>query len=126
MKKPDFIETLLLYLQKCSMCFSAQLLLLDMIFLTLSRKPGKNLFTAFCPVFKHYFLWFVIVNQAYHAFQVGDFYQPTRKPWLNQDCHVSEVGDNYPGLPGKPGNTGLTWLNQAYQAFQLKILHQIY
>ena len=29
--------------KNCSMQFSAQLLLLDMIFLTLSRKPGKNL-----------------------------------------------------------------------------------
>ena len=49
-----FIETLLLYLQKCSMYFSAQLLLLDMIFLTLSQKPGKNLLIVLSFVYIFY------------------------------------------------------------------------
>ena len=36
------------------MYFSAQLLLLDMIFLTLSRKPGKNLFMVLSFVYIFY------------------------------------------------------------------------
>ena len=43
-------QSLLLYLQKCSVSFSTQLLPLDVIALTLSRKPGETLFT-FCAVF---------------------------------------------------------------------------
>ena len=43
-----------MYLQKCSMYFSPQLLLLDMIFLTLSRKPGKNLVIVLSFVYMFY------------------------------------------------------------------------
>ena len=59
-------QSLLLYLQKCRMYFSIQLLLLDVIALTLSWKPGETLFTFFA-----FFLSvFAIVNQAYQAFKV--------------------------------------------------------
>ena len=44
-----------MYLQKCSMYFLAQLLPLDMIFLTLSRKPGKNLVIVLSFVYIFYF-----------------------------------------------------------------------
>ena len=76
------------------MYFSAQHLPLDMIFLTLSRKPGKNLVIVLTLVYKFYDLSLstrlnkllrfklnqitrkkVWENQAYHAFDVGDFYQ---------------------------------------------------
>ena len=76
------------------MYFSAQLLLLDMIFLTLSRKPGKNLVIvlSFVYIFNDLSLSTRLTkllrfklnqitrkkvweNQAYHAFEVGDFYQ---------------------------------------------------
>ena len=99
------------------MYFSAQLLLLDMIFLTLSRKPGKNLVIVLTLVYKFYDLSLSTRLNKLLRFKLN---QITRK---------------------RSGRTRLTmllrweiltrptrklWLNQAYQAFEVEILHQIY
>ena len=47
------------------------------------------------------------------------FTRPTRKPWLNQAYHASEVRDFNQAYQE-------TLLNQAYQAFEVEILNQIY
>ena len=147
------------------MYFSAQLLLLDMIFLTLSRKPGKNLVNALSFVYIFYDLSLSTRLIKLLRFKLNQitrkrsgstrlttllrweiFILPTRKPWLNQAYHASDVeivnqisqktlvkpglpgfwgGKFQPGLPGKPGNTRLTkhfWLrflsrDLSYQTF---------
>ena len=109
------------------MYFSAQLLLLDMIFLTLSRKPGKNLVIVLSFVYIFYDLSLSTRLTKLLRFKLNQitrkrsgrtrltmllrweiFTRPTRKPWLNQAYHASEVGDfNHayqetlvkPGLP---------------------------
>ena len=92
------------------MYFSAQLLLLDMIFLTLSRKPGKNLVNVFSFVYIFYDLSLSTRLTKLLRFKLNQitrkrsgrtrlttllrweiFIRPTRKPWLNQACHASEV-----------------------------------
>ena len=99
------------------MYFSAQLLLLDMIFLTLSRKPGKNLVIVLSFVYIFYDLSLSTRLTKLLRFKLN---QITRK---------------------RSGRTRLTmllrweiltrptrklWLNQAYQAFEVEILNQIY
>ena len=149
------------------MYFSAQLLLLDMIFLTLSRKPGKNLVNALSFVYIFYDLSLSTRLIKLLRFKLNQitrkrsgstrlttllrweiFILPTRKPWLNQAYHASDVeivnqisqktlvkpglpgfwgGKFQPGLPGKPGNTRLTkhfWLgflsrDLSYQTFMV-------
>ena len=109
------------------MYFSPQLLLLDMIFLTLSRKPGKNLVIVLSFVYMFYDLSLSTrltkllkskLNQITRKrsgrtrltmlLRWEIFTRPTRKPWLNQAYHASEVGDSNqayqetlvkPGLP---------------------------
>ena len=109
------------------MYFSAQLLLLDMILSTLSRKPGRNLVIVFSFVYTFYDLSLsarltkllrFILNQITRKrsertrltmlLRWEIFTRPARKPWLNQDYHASEVGDFHqayqetvvkPGLP---------------------------
>ena len=107
------------------MYFSAQLLLLDMIFLTLSRKPGKNLVIvlSFVYIFNDLSLSTMLtkllrlkLNQITRKrsgrtrltrlLMWKIFTRPTRKPWLNQAYHASEVGDfiqAYQETPVKPG-----------------------
>ena len=107
------------------MYFSAQLLLLDMIFLTLSRKPGKNLVIvlSFVYIFNDLSLSTMLtkllrlkLNQVTRKrsgrtrltmlLRWKIFTRPTRKPWLNQAYHASEVGDfnqAYKETPVKPG-----------------------
>ena len=107
------------------MYFSAQLLLLDMIFLTLSRKPGKNLVIvlSFVYIFNDLSLSTMLtkllrlkLNQITRKrsgrtrltmlLMWKIFTRPTRKPWLNQAYHDSEVGDfnqAYQETPVKPG-----------------------
>ena len=111
------------------MYFSAQLLLLDMIFLTLSRKPGKNLVIVLSSVYIFYDLSLSTRLTKLLRFKLNQitrkrsgrtrlttllrweiFTRPARKPWLNQAYHVSEVGD----------------FNQAYQAFEVEIVKQVY
>ena len=137
------------------MYFSAQLLPLDMIFLTLSRKPGKSLVIVLSFVYLFYDLSLSTRLTKLLRFKLNQitrkrsrrnrlttllrweiFTRPTRKPWLNQAYHASEVGDCNQayqeslvkpglGLPGKPGNTRLTkhfWLgflsrDLSYQTF---------
>ena len=92
-----------MYLQKCSMYFSAQLLPLDMIFLTLSRKPGKNLVIVLSFVYIFYDLSLSTRLNKLLRFKLNQITRkrsgrtrltmPTRKPWLNQAYHASEVGD---------------------------------
>ena len=99
------------------MYFSAQLFLLDMIFLTLSRKPGKNLVIVLSFVYRFYNL---SLSTRLTKLLKSKLNQITRK---------------------RSGRTRLTmllrweiftrptrklWLNQAYQAFEVEILHQIY
>ena len=123
------------------MYFSAQLLLLDMIFLTLSRKPGKNLVIVLSFVYIFYDLSLSTRLTKLLSFKLNQiarkrpgrtrlimllrweiFTRPTRKPWVNQAYHASEVkilnpiyqktsvkpvlpgflgGKFQPGLPGK-------------------------
>ena len=118
------------------MYFSAQLLLFDMIFLTLSRKPGKNLVNALSFVYIFYDLSLSTRLIKLLRFKLNQitrkrsgstrlttllrweiFILPTRKPWLNQAYQKTLVkpglpgfwgGKFQPGLPGKPGNTRLT------------------
>ena len=107
------------------MYFSPQLLLLDMIFLTLSRKPGKNLVIVLSFVYMFYDLSLSTrltkllkskLNQITRKrsgrtrlimlLRWEIFTRPTRKPWLNQAYHASEVGDfnqAYQETPVKPG-----------------------
>ena len=103
---------LLLYLQNCSMYFSAQLLLFDMIFLTLSRKPGKTSF-KFCPVFTYS----MICHCQQLRFKLN---QITRKKsgrtWLTMLLTWE--------ILTRP--TRKLWLNQTYQAFEVKSINQIY
>ena len=149
------------------MYFSAQLLLFDMIFLTLSREPGKNLVNALSFVYIFYDLSLSTRLIKLLRFKLNQitrkrsgstrlttllrweiFILPTRKPWLNQAYHASDVeivnqisqktlvkpglpgfwgGKFQPGLPGKPGNTRLTkhfWLrflsrDLSYQTFMV-------
>ena len=94
------------------MYFSAQLLLLDMIFLTLSRKPGKNLVIvlSFVYIFNDLSLSTMLTKLLRLKFNQMTrkrsgrtrltmllrwkiFTRPTRKPWSNQAYHTSEVGD---------------------------------
>ena len=96
------------------MYFSAQLLLLDMIFLTLSRKPGKNLVIVLSFVYIFYDLSLSTRLTKLLRFKLNQITRkrsgrtrltmPTRKPWLNQAYHASEVGD----------------FNQAYQETLVK------
>ena len=108
------------------MYFSAQLLLLDMIFLTLSRKPGKNLVIvlSFVCIFNDLSLSTMLtkllrlkLNQMTRKrsgrtrltmlLRWKIFTRPTRKPWLNQAYHASEVRDfnqAYQETPVKPGS----------------------
>ena len=105
------------------MYFSAQLLLLDMIFLTLSRKSGKNLviILSFVYIFNDLLLSTRLtkllrfkLNQTTRKrfgrtrltmlLKWEIFTRPTRKSWLNQAYHASEVGD----------------FNQAYQETLVK------
>ena len=103
--------------------FSAQLLLLNMIFLTLPRKPRKNLVIVFSFVYIFYDLSLSTRLIKLLRFKLNQitrkrsgrtrltmllrweiFTRPTRKPWLNQAYHASEVGD----------------FNQAYQETLVK------
>ena len=105
------------------MYFSAQLLLLDMIFLTLSRMPGKNLVIVLSFVYIFYDLSLSIRLTKILRFKLNQitkkrsgrtrhttllrweiFTRPTRKLWVNQAYHASEVGD----------------FNQAYQETLVK------
>ena len=105
------------------MYFSAQLLLLDMIFLTLSRKPGKNLVIVLSFVYIFNDLSLSTRLTKLLRFKLNQitrkrsgrtrltmllrweiFTRPTKKPWLNQAYHASEVGD----------------FNQAYQETLVK------
>ena len=112
-----------MYLKKCSMYFSAQLLPLDMIFLTLSRKPGKNLVIVLSFVYIFNDLSLSTRLTKLLRFKLNQitrkrsgrtrltmllrweiFTRPTRKLWLNQAYHASEAGD----------------FNQAYQGTLVK------
>ena len=112
-------QSLLLYLQKCSMYFSTKVLLLDVIALTLSWKPGETLFTCnYLPLSTRptKLLRFTMLLR----WEI--FFRPTRKPWWNHAgllCFYSEVGDLT-----RP--TRKIWLNQAYNSFKVKNLCQIY
>ena len=64
------------------MYFSAQLLLLDMIFLTLSRKPGKNLVIVLSFVYIFYDLSLSTRLTTLLRWEI--FTMLTRKAWLNQ------------------------------------------
>ena len=85
------------------MYFSAQLLPLDMIFLTLSRKPGRNLVIVLSFVYIFYDLSLSTRLNKLLRFKLNQITRkrsgktrltmPTRKPWLNQAYHTSEVGD---------------------------------
>ena len=105
------------------MYFSAQLLLLDMIFLTLSRKPGKHLVIGLSYVYIFYDLSLSTRHTKLLRFKLNQitrkrsgrnrlttllrweiFTRPTRKPFLNQAYHASGVGD----------------FNQAYQVTLVK------
>ena len=105
------------------MYFSAQLLLLHVIFLTLSRKPGKNLVIVLFIVYIFYDLSLSTGLTKLLRFKLNQitrkrsgrtrlttllrweiFTRPTRKPWLNQAYHASEVVD----------------FNQAYQEILVK------
>ena len=105
------------------MHFSAQLLLLDMIFLTLSRKPGKNLVIVLSFVYIFYDLSSSTRLIKLLRFKLNQitrkrsgrtrfttllkweiFTRPTRKRLLNRAYHASEVGD----------------FNQAYQETLVK------
>ena len=100
------------------MYFSAQLLPLDMIFLTLSRKPGKNLVIVLSFVYKFYDLSLSTRLNKLLRFKLNQITRkrsgrtrlrltmPTREPWLNQAYHASDVGDfnqAYQETLGKPG-----------------------
>ena len=109
------------------MFFSAQLLLLDMIFLTLSRKPGKNLVTVLSFVYMFYDLSLSARLIKLLRFKLNQitrkrsgrtrlttllrwkiFTRPTRKPWLDQAYQAFEV----------------EILNQIYQAFEVENFNQ--
>ena len=106
------------------MYFSAQLLLLDMIFLTLSRKPEKNLVIVLSFVYIFYDLSLSTRLTKLLRFKLNQitrkksgrtrlttllrweiFTRSTRKPWLNQAYHASEVGD-FNQAYSVPGNSG--------------------
>ena len=128
-------QSLLLYLQKCSMYFSTKLLLLDVIALTLLWKPGETLFT-FCAVFTCNYLPLSTRLTKLLRFK------------LNQITSLGEPGlpcfwggRFFSGLRGNPGQIRLTmllrkgiltrptrklWLNQANNAFKVKNLNHIY
>ena len=105
-------------LQKYSLYISAHLLPLDMIFLTLSRKPGKNLVIVLTLVYKFYDLSLSTRLNKLLRFKLNQITRkrsgrtrlrltmPTREPWLNQAYHAaaSDVGD----------------FNQAYQETLVK------
>ena len=92
-----------------------------MIFLTLSRKPGKNLVIVLSFVYIFYDLSLSTRLNKLLRFKLNQITRkrsgrtrlrltmPTREPWLNQAYHASEVGDFNqayqetlvkPGLPG--------------------------
>ena len=110
MKMPLYWNITTVPSKKCSMYFSAQLLLLDMIFLTLSRKPGKNLVIVLSFVYIFYDLSLSTRITKHLGFKLNQitrkrsgrtrlttllrweiFTRLTRKPWLNQAYHASEV-----------------------------------
>ena len=82
------------------MYFSAQLLLLDMIFLTLSRKPEKNLIIVLSFVYIFYDLSLSTRLTKLLRFKLNQITRkrsgrtrlrltmPTREPWLNQAYHA--------------------------------------
>ena len=90
-------------LQKYSLYISAHLLPLDMIFLTLSRKPGKNLVIVLSFVYIFYDSSLSTRLNKLLRSKLNQITRkrsgrtrltvPTRKPWLNQAYHASEVGD---------------------------------
>ena len=99
-----------MYLQKCSMYFSAQLLPLDLIFLTLPRNPEESLVIVLSFVYIFYDLSLSTRLNKLLRFKLNQitrkrsgrtrltmllrweiFTRPTRKPWLNQAYHTSEV-----------------------------------
>ena len=107
------------------MYFSAQLLPLDLIFLTLPRNPEENLVIVLSFVYIFYDLSLSTRLNKLLRFKLNQitrkrsgrtrltillrweiFTRPTRKPWLNQAYHASEVGDfnqAYQETPVKPG-----------------------
>ena len=99
------------------MYFSAQLLLLDMIFLTLSRKPGKNLVIVLSFVYIFYDL---SLSTRLTKLLKSKLNQITRKRSGRTRLTMLLRWEIFTRLTRK------LWLNQAYQAFEVEILNQIY